>query len=199
MLNAVKKLFALSFFMATYVTTSAQVFSVSTNIGEWANFATMNIEVGMGISRHGSLHFGARINPWTFGITDQEASYEDIVSDKRKIISQNKTALSLSARIWPWFNFSGWWIRPKVQYSRYDRGGLFTPQRHEGYAVGMGIGGGYAWMFNERWNVDIGLSGWLGYQNERVFERMNSQEKKDPKGSFFILPDEIIIGIVYVF
>lgn len=176
-----------------------QQFSVSTNIAEWANLGTMNADAGMSVSRHFSVHVGVRINPWTFGTSDPEDSYKQITDENKKMFSQGKECVSLSVRYWPWYVFSGWWLRAKAQFSNYDRGGLFRPERHQGWGAGLGLGVGYSWMFNDRWNLEFGVAGWGGWCSERTWPKMNSQDKVEPVGRWFILPDEVVIGVSYVF
>ena len=46
---------------------SAQEVSLSTNLLDWANLGTANLQAGISFSRHLSLHAGARYNKWDFG------------------------------------------------------------------------------------------------------------------------------------
>lgn len=55
-------LFSIMFLLKTEVS-QAQSFSVSTNIADWANFGTVNLEAGMSVSRHFSIVAGGHYNP----------------------------------------------------------------------------------------------------------------------------------------
>ena len=41
-------------------------FTLSTNVLDWANFGTANLELGVGLSQHFSIHASGRYNPWEF-------------------------------------------------------------------------------------------------------------------------------------
>ena len=44
----------------------AQKFALSTNLVEWANFATANLDASLSVSQHVSLFVGGKYNPWKF-------------------------------------------------------------------------------------------------------------------------------------
>lgn len=178
----------------------AQGFSVSTNIVEWGNLGTMNIEAGLPIAKHLSIHAGARVNPWLFGETgDMDEKYGVPIEDGRRIFCNKKTSVGLSLRWWPWYVFSGWWFRAKAQYSSYDRGGLFHKTRTLGDAVGLSLGLGYTFFLSHNWNMEIGAAGWGGYTSERYKESMMTPIISEPVWKPFILPDELLLSFVYVF
>lgn len=178
----------------------AQSFAVSTNIVDWADLGTMNIEAGLVAGRHISIHAGARINPWLFGDTaDMDEKYGVPIEDGRKIFCNKKTSVGLAMRYWPWHVFSGWWMRAKAQFSSYDRGGVFHQTRTIGDAFGLALGIGYSWMLTANWNLEVGLSGWGGYTRESYKESMMTPIISDPVWKPFILPDEVVISFAYVF
>jgi len=182
------------------VPASAQSFSVSTNIVEWGNLGTMNVEAGLPLSKHFSVHGGVRVNPWLFGETgDMDEKYGVPIEDGRKIFCNKKTSVGLSIRWWPWYVFSGWWMRLKAQYSSYDRGGLVHKTRTIGDAVGLSLGLGYTFMLSSNWNMEIGVAGWGGYTSERYKESMMTPIITEPVWKTFILPDEVSISFAYVF
>ena len=178
----------------------AQTFSVSTNVVEWLNLGTMNVEAGMPVSKHFSLHGSIRVNPWLFGQTgDMDEKYGVPIDDGRLIFCNKKTSAGLSLRLWPWYVFSGWWFRAKLQYSSYDRGGLLHKTRTLGDAVGLSLGFGYTFMLSSNWNMEIGVSGWGGYTSERYKESMMTPIITEPVWKPFILPDEVAISFAHVF
>lgn len=175
-----------------------QNFSVSTNIMDWAEFITMNLEAGTPLSQHWSIHSEVRINPWKFGAFDSEARYEDILENKKAFLD-GKTAINFSVRWWSWHVYSGWWVRGKLQYMSYDRGGLVHEERTVGDAFGLGIGGGYSWMLSEHWNVEAGFSVWGGYTSEFQYPTVNDPHRSDTYGKGFFLPDQVLMSVAYIF
>ena len=181
-------------------TSRAQSFSVSTNIVDWADFGTMNVEAGLPLSKHFSLHAQARVNPWQFGLKEGDASYEDIVDIDKAGFIKKKTAIGASVRYWPWYVFSGFWVKGKVQFCAYDKGGKFLGQeRRIGDAIGGGIGLGYTWMLNANWNIEVGVTGWAGMTSEAIRENIITPKVTDPEWKKFIQLDEVIVAFVYVF
>lgn len=178
----------------------AQTFSVSTNVIDWADLGTMNIEAGLVLTRHFSAHLDTRINPWLFGETgDMDEKYGIPIEDGRKIFCNKKTSVGLALRWWPWHVFSGWWFRAKAQFSSYDRGGLIHKTRTIGDAVGLALGFGYSFMLSPNWNFEIGLSGWGGMTRESYKESMMTPIISEPVWKPFILPDEVVVSFAYVF
>ena len=112
---------------------SAQEFSLSTNLLDWANLGTANLQAGLSFSRHLSLHAGARYNKWDFGSAEKGTAFQN----------RARTA-SLGMRYWPWNVYSSWWFGAKAQAEEYNRGGLFKRQQtEEGVAAGLGMGAPY--------------------------------------------------------
>lgn len=179
---------------------SAQNLSVSTNVVDWADLVTMNVEVGLPVAKHFSLHAQARVNPWVFGDTgDMDEKYGIPIEDGRRIFCNKKSAVGVAVRYWPWYVFSGWWFRAKAQFSSYDRGGLIHKTRTIGDAVGLSLGVGYSFMLFANWNFEIGISGWGGMTRESYKESMMTPIISDPVWKPFILPDEVVASFVYVF
>ena len=44
----------------------AQKYSLRTNLIEWGNFGTVNLDAGMSVSRHFTISAGCKYNPWKF-------------------------------------------------------------------------------------------------------------------------------------
>ena len=159
----------------------------------------MNVEVGYAFSKHFSLHGGVSVNPFSFRNADEDERYSDLVSNERKAFQYKRKSVAVGVRYWPWHVFSGWWFRAKAQLQVYDRGGIFGKERYQGTAIGGGIGFGYAWMVSEHWNIDFGVAGWAGRTKENVYEHVSSNNVMEERTRFFIVPDEVIISVVYIF
>jgi len=178
----------------------AQTFSVSTNLGRWAELGTMNVEGGYAFSQHFSVHVNVAINPFTFRAEEADERYEDVMANTTRAFQYKRESVGVSVRWWPWYVFSGWWVRAKVQYMAYDIGGIQTPQRHVGNAFGAGLGAGYSFMLGQEWNIDVGVAGWGGYRIKDVYESINTNSKPiDNVRGWYLWPEEIVIAITHVF
>ena len=62
-----KRSFVVLLCLLSAVPSKAQFFSLSTSLLDWANLGTANVQAGVSVSRHLSVHAGVRYNPWFFG------------------------------------------------------------------------------------------------------------------------------------
>ena len=178
---------------------SAQRFSLETNFVEWANLGTMNLEAGISVSRHFSIHADTRINPWTFRPGNPEDRIEDPIGDSEKQFQNRKQAYAIGLRYWPWYVYSGWWFSLKGQYMEYDYGGFITHPREAGDAVGASLGAGYTYMLTPHWNIEFGASVWGGYKKYGSFRCTNCGQPTGSGQKLFILPDDVKVSLMYVF
>ena len=189
---------ALLFFLLLSATVSAQEFSLSTNLLDWANLGTANLQAGISLSRRLSLHAGARYNRWDFGSAEKGTAFHN----------RARTA-SVGMRYWPWNVYSSWWVGAKLQAEEYNRGGLFKRQRtEEGLAAGVGLGAGYSRMLDNHWNLDFGLGLWGGKARYtqyrcprcgRTLQRDDGSPIRDAV-KWFVLPSgDIQISLTYIF
>lgn len=164
-------------------------FALSTNVLDWANFGTTNIEMGVGVSQHFSIQASARYNPWEF------------TAKKSQIpVRNNQLTVSAGGRYWPWYVFSGWWIGFKAQYSDYTKTGIWRPALEEGVKLGGGLSFGYTWMVHKKFNIEFGAGMWGGYQtkyNLYCCSLMDSLRETGPRG--FVDVDSFSVSLMYVF
>lgn len=177
----------------------AQQLSFSTNMVEWANLGTFNAEAGVSIARHFSIHAGFRYNPWTFRAGNPDDRFVDPNGDSEKQFENRKQSYNLNLRFWPWYVYDGWWIYAKGQYTEYNRGGLINHWAEEGDAFGGGLGFGYTYMLHKHWNLEFGAGVWAGKTKYTKYRCTNCGVKEDEGEKFFILPDDVMISIVFVF
>lgn len=133
-------------------TDTKRAVELSTNLFDWAYLGTINLDAGVSVARHLSVHAGLKYNPWTFKLSDGPIT---------QMQNQQKTA-SLGVRWWPWYVFSGWWVAGKVQYSDYANTGVWRQAYDKGKALGAGISAGYTLMINKHFNVEFGAGFWGG-------------------------------------
>lgn len=171
------------------VNLNAQQFVVNTNLLEWANLITMNVNAGMAVSRHWSLGLGVKYNPFYF--TKGEDDFSRM---------QNKQLSgSIYAKYWPWHVYSGLWASTQLRYQQYNFGGVFSEKTTEGVRMGMGLSVGYTYMINSHFNIDFGVGLWAGYDDYIQYKCPVCGITIDKGNRFFLRPNDIIIAISYVF
>lgn len=164
-------------------------FSMSTNLVQWANFGTPNLELGLSVHRNVSLHAGARYNGWKF-------------KDFRKDIPiWNKQQTYYGGlRYWPWYSFSGFWVGFKGQYSKVSSTGIWRPALEEYTGVGVGLSLGYTVMLTPHFNMDFGMGAWGGrYLKYALYDCPTCMEIRDEGARHFGGLDDISISFCYVF
>lgn len=177
----------------------AQHFSVSTNVVEWANLGTINGEAGVSVAQHFSIHAGVRYNPWTFRKGEPDDRMNDPIGVEERQFENRKQSYSLAVRWWPWYVYSGWWAYGKAQYQEYNRGGLFRRPAEEGDAIGGGVGFGYTHMLHKNWNLEFGAGIWAGTTRYTGYRCTNCGSITDQGKKFFVLPDDVMLSIIYIF
>lgn len=162
--------------------------AVETNIIDWCNYGTLNVEASRSLNRYSTVTAGVRFNSWTFKFGDT--------------VSKNAArSASVGVRFWPWHIYSGWWFAAKAQMEEYARGMVFNLKEYrEGYAYGASFSLGYALMLGPQWNLNFGLGGWLGYERYSRYSCPGCGIKRGEKSGFFALPNnETKIAVMYVF
>lgn len=166
----------------------ARKFSVSTNVLGYAQLGTMNVDVSYALSRRWSLTAGARYNPFTFHGGDAPRQFQ-----------LRQQSYALGARLWPWHIWSGWWFAAKVRYQEYNMGGIVSRETSEGDRVGMGLYSGYTLMLSRHFNMEFGLGLWGGLDVYRKYSCPSCGLTVDEGKKGFMLPDDIMVSLVYVF
>ena len=176
---------------------TAQTWAVAVNAADMAELGTLGVEGSAAVGQHWSIHAGAKVNPWTFARRD---SGNGLFSEPNPNQKQNrKQEYAIGARWWPWNVYSGWWVGGKGQYQEFNRGGFFTETSQEGDAFGAGLAGGYSLMLKEHWNLDLGLGLWTGWMKYTTYACPSCGKVVDESQKWFILPNEAIVSLVYIF
>lgn len=189
----------LSVLVAGELAASAQRVSFGTNAVEWANLVTVNAEAGVAVGQHFSIHAGFRYNPWTWLPSDPMDRFEDPIGDSEQQFQNKKQSYELSLRWWPWYIYSDWWFALKAQYSEYDYGGFITHPREAGDAFGAGVMAGYTYMLTEHWNLEFGVGVWAGYKKYGTYRCTNCGQPTGSGETFFVMPDDVKVSLVYIF
>ena len=185
-----KRLFIAAFLAAFLLPTPAEArkFSISTNVLGYLYLGTINMEASYGLSQHWSLNAGAQFNPFTFRLPE-----------KGKQMQSRQQSYELGVRLWPWHIFSGWWIAGKAKYQEYNRGGLFSQQTEEGDGFGIGLSAGYSYMIHPNLNLEFGIGLWSGIKKYAVYDCPSCGLTTESGTKGFIMPNELLLSLVYVF
>lgn len=166
----------------------AQKASISTNLLGYASLGTLNLDVSFALSRRWSLMAGARYNPFTFdkGNPDRQFQYR-------------QQSYAIGARVWPWHTWSGWWLASKLRYQEYNIGGIWSREAQEGDKAGFGLYAGYTHMLSRHFNLEFGAGLWAGVDLYRRYSCTICGTTVGSGLKGFVLPDDIIVSLVYVF
>ena len=181
-----KKFLFLLFALLPACELSCQELAVSTNLVDYANYGTLNLEASWGFARHWSAEAGVKYNPFSFGEGDD-------VSQKRQ------RTVYAGAKYWPWHIYSGWWLAGAMRYQEYNEGGLASPETVEGDRVGASIQGGYSYMISQHFNLNLGAGVWAGRNVYRTYACPVCGRMVDNGSTFFALPSDIILSLAYIF
>ena len=164
----------------------AQQWALSTNVADYANFGTLNIEGSVATGRHWSVTAVAKYNPFLF------RKGADALSARQQLYGAG-------VRYWPWHVYSGWWAGARLQYQEYNQGGILSPATDEGDRYGMGLSGGYSYMLGEHLNLDFGIGFWSGYDRYVRYACPVCGLTQQRGERLFILPNDFLLSLVYVF
>lgn len=164
----------------------AQKGAVSTNLLEYVNLGTLNAEGSYAFSRYWTVNAGLRYNPFSFHIGNKE-------------VNNRQQSYYAGIRYWPWYAYSGWWVGGKARYQEYNAGGLIARRTDEGDRIGLGVSAGYAYMLGPHVNLDFGVGIWGGYDKFTTYSCPTCGVTVNSGQRFFVLPDEILLAISYVF
>lgn len=165
---------------------SAQQWAISTNVIDWANFGTVNLEGSVAVARHFVLDVGAKYNPWNFG------------GEEKRIMNKQRMAY-VAGRWYPWFSYDGWYVGVMAGWMEYASGGLIKKETEEGDAFGGGIGGGYTLLLGKHLNLNFGAYCWAGKKNYTLYECPVCGRRLESGSKFFVMPTNITLGITRVF
>ena len=181
-------LLALAVMLLAGSKSEAQTMSVSTNVLDYACLGTLNADVSYSLSRRWSITAGARYNPFTFRKGDPDRQFQ-----------MRQQSYSIGARLWPWHTWSGWWFAGKLRWQEYNMGGIVSPETREGERFGAGIYAGYTYMLGANFNLEMGIGMWTGTDIYSLYSCPVCGVTLESGKRFFMLPDDMMISLVYVF
>ena len=180
--------FTLLVLLATAGRASGQRFYISTNLVEYANLGTLNLDASYAFARRWSVNAGVRYNPFNYRSSRSGNDFHN-----------KQQSYSLGMRFWPWHIYSGWWMGAKFRYQEYNSGGIVSLRTEEGDRFGAGFYAGYSYMIHRHFNLDFGLGLWAGGAKYTAYSCPSCGLTTDSGSKVFVLPDDIMIALVYVF
>jgi hypothetical protein len=169
-----------------WATVCAQNYSLTTNVLDYIDFGTLNLEASCGIARQWTLSAGVKYNPFSWGEGRTEKA------DKQR-------SLEAGARFWPWHIYSGWWLAAKAQYQEYNIGGFVSPETREGDRVGGALSTGYTYMLGPHFNIEAGTGIWAGRDWYKRYSCPTCGRTIDQGKRTFVMLNEVLLGLSYVF
>ena len=167
---------------------TAQKVSVSTNLIDYMCLGTFNTEASYSVGQHWTLTASVRYNPFTYYSGDKDRQFQ-----------YRQQAYAAGVRFWPWHSFSGWWAASRVRYQEYSFGGIISRVTEEGDKIGVGISAGYTYMLSRHFNLEFGLGVWSGMSWFRRYSCPVCGVTVQNGRKWFLLPDDLMISIAYVF
>ena len=171
----------------TSLAAPAQRFNISTNLMEYANLGTLNLDESYGVDRNWSVGAGVRCNPFKFE------------SERRGVFFNRQQSYSVGARYWLWHINTGWWFGSKLRFQEYSSGGVFSDGSEGGNRYGVGMYAGYSYMIFPHFNIEFGLGMWGGGGSYRSYSCPVCGITVGEGNKMFIRPDDVMIALVYVF
>lgn len=163
--------------------------ALSTDLVDWANFGTVNLEAGVSLHQHFSVHAGAKYNPWNFKTRNLGLA-----------LYNKQTTAYAGFRYWPWYVLSGWWVGAQAQYTDYAETGVWRHALDTGKAIGGGVSFGYTLMLHENLNLEFGAGVWAGRRFEHTLYCCPDCMKVRESGpGNFVALNDISISLMYVF
>lgn len=187
-----KKLILGVFLAVCWCTTSlhAQDIAAKTNLLYWAG-TTPNLGFELGLGRHTTLELTGGYNPWTF--------------DKGKNKKIKHWLVMPEFRYWLCERFNGHFFGVHSGYTYYNIGGVRIPfmgkdtknHRYQGWATGVGLSYGYAWLLGKRWSIEATIGFGYAYADYDRYECATCGDFKGSKDKHYVGPTKAGVSLIY--
>ncbi|MBQ0024465.1 MAG: DUF3575 domain-containing protein [Bacteroidales bacterium] len=148
---------------------------------------SINADLQKAVARNWTTDVQFRYNPWEFV---KSAAY----------MSQDvKYQAQVGVRYWPWYTFSGLWLKGALQAQNYRRGGFEGIRPEMGNKYGVAASVGYSLMITKWFNIDFGAGLWGGFKRYQVFADQNFETVKEKGGNGFISGNELSVSASFIF
>lgn len=166
------------------VRVTAQNVSLSVNVADCANMGTLNLSASYAVARHWSVVADVKYNPFSWKNGEMLA--------KQRLVAAG-------TKFWPWHIYSGWWMSGKGQWQEYNSGGIVSAKTSEGDRFGASISAGYALMLGKHFNLDFGAGLWGGVDRYVSYSCPRCGAVTGSGTKFFLLPNDIMLALTYIF
>jgi putative salt-induced outer membrane protein YdiY len=183
----------LAMMMASYA--KAQDVAVKTNLPVDAT-ATVNAGIELGLSSRWTLDLSGSFNAWN-------------VSDNR---TWKHWMVQPEARYWLCDRFSGHFFGLHLHGGQYNLGNLnngikflgtdfskLSDSRYQGWFVGAGIGYGYSWILNERWNLEAEIGLGYSYTRYEKYPCADCGDLEEKGNHHYVGVTKAALNLIYVF
>lgn len=167
----------------------AQGFSVKTNMLYWAT-TTPNIGIEFGLGRRTTLDVAAGYNPWTLDRAENRKAKHVLVMPE--------------FRYWLCESFRGHFFGLHTGYTYYNIGGVNVPfhsgtrdNRYQGWATGVGLSYGYAWVLGRRWNLEATVGFGYVYTDYKYYDCITCGDYYGRRSRHLFTPTKLGITLIY--
>lgn len=176
--------------------TKAQDVAVKTNLLVDVS-ATVNAGLELGLSNKWTLDLSGNVNAW----------------DVSRKSTWKHWMVQPEVRYWLCDKFIGHFFGFHLHGGQYNIGNLnngikflgtdfskLTDYRYQGWFAGAGIGYGYSWILNRRWNLEAEIGFGYSYTRYDKFECAGCGEKvEEDRTHHYIGPTKAALNLIYVF
>lgn len=165
-----------------------QKWGISTNLLGYANFLTVNAEVSYALHKNWNISLSGKYNPFIFNMNNPD----------RQMQNKNAT-LAFGTRYWPFFVNSGFYYGGKLQWTRYNCGGIISRRTFEGDAYGIGFSFGYSLLLTKYLNMEFGIGLWAGATDYREYAIPRCGKLTASGVRWFIAPNDVSVSLMFNF
>lgn len=166
-----------------------QKWSIGTNMLQYVNFLTLNAETSYGIDDDWSIIMNLKYNPFTFNAGGKA---------ENQIQNRNLT-IALGSEYWLSSLYSGFFCGARLQWTRYNAGGIFTTSATEGDAFGIGFNLGYSLPVKSYFNIKFGAGFWTGGNIYTKYKCPRCGKVIDEGNKWFIALNDIAATLLFTF
>lgn len=174
----------------------AQDVAVKTNLPVDVS-ATVNAGLEFGLSNRWTLDLSGSFNGWS---TSGEKKWKHWM-------------VQPELRYWLCDKFSGHFFGFHLHGGQYNLGGLnngikflgtdfskLSDYRYQGWFAGAGIGYGYSWILNRRWNLEAEIGFGYSYTRYDKYECAGCGEKvEQDRTHHYVGPTKAALNLIYIF
>lgn len=166
------------------------VFALKTNVLYDAT-STLNLGVEFRLDAKKTLTIPVNYNPWIF-------------SGNRRL---KHLYVQPELRFWTCEVFNGFYWGLHAHAGQYNVGGIKLPfnmfpalesHRYQGHFYGAGLGLGYQWIINNRWNIELGIGAGYTRLEYDKYTCGRCGEKIKTDGRNYLGPDRIAVSLIYI-